>query len=204
MSANPNPLLLSSVPGILSDREILELCREGMITPFYDGLVREVDGRRVISFGLSSFGYDIRAGEEWYLASEGISLEGGTLDPKAFDPVLMRKVVSSTEVLLPPYSFALTYSVERFRMPKNVIGVALGKSSYARVGLVVNITPLEPGWEGHLTIEVINPTPYPLRVYPGEGIAQILFFSGNLPKVSYDDRKGKYQGQGPGVTFSRL
>lgn len=194
-------------PGILEDKEIARLAKEeGMIEPFEESLIREVDGRRVLSYGLSSMGYDIRADLEWYIASGAHIVKDSVLDPKDFKEVLMHKVVSQGgPVDLPAYSFALTHSVERFKMPKDVIGIAMGKSTYARVGLIVNITPLEPGWEGWLTIEVINPTPYPIRVYPLEGIAQIVFFrSAKKPMTNYEDRKGKYQGQEKRVVFAKV
>ncbi len=205
MNRNDLSLVRSERVGVLEDETIARLAEEGMIDPFVPRLVREVDGRKVISYGLSSMGYDIRCGEEWYITSESHYVAGGVLDPKAFDERLLSKRVSGAPVDLPPYSFALTHSVERFRMPENVIGIAVGKSTYARVGLVVNITPLEPGWEGWLTIELVNPTPYPIRVYPGEGIAQIVFFSSQgSPRVNYRSRAGKYQNQGKGVVFSKV
>ena len=195
--------------GILTDEEIRSLClpsegKRAMIEPYVPELVREVDGRKVVSYGQSSMGYDIRAGREWYIAAEGWVEKSGVLDPKGYDRSLMKRFLSPNgePIHLPPYSFAMTHSVERFVMPDNVIGIATGKSSYARSGLIVNITPLEPGWEGYLTIEVINPTPYPIRVYPDEGIAQIIFFrSGSRPRTTYRDRNGKYQGQEKEVVF---
>lgn len=200
---------MEKVFGLLSDWEIAELCQsEGqrMIDPYIPELVSQVEGKKVVSYGQSSAGYDIRAGSEWFIAHESWVKKEGVFDPKGFDKSIMKRVVGieSKPIELPPYSFALTHSVERFRMPEDVIGVAVGKSSYARAGLVVNITPLEPGWEGYLTIEVINPTPYPIRVYPGEGISQILFFRTlKRPKTTYGDRSGKYQGQGAEVVFPR-
>jgi dCTP deaminase len=176
--------------GILSDLEIRELCEKGgMIDPYVPELVSVVEGKKVISYGQSSFGYDIRAGEEWYIMD---------------DSELMVKVVSKdSPILIPPRSFALTHSVERFKIPKDVIGVAVGKSTYARAGLIVNITPLEPGWEGWLTVEVINPSPHYLKVYPYEGIAQILFFRGRTPKEVYDSNR-KYQNQERKVVFPKV
>lgn len=200
---------MEKVFGLLSDWEIAELCQDGgqkMIDPYIPELVSQVEGKKVVSYGQSSAGYDIRAGYEWFVAHESWVLKGGVFDPKGFDKSIMKRVVGevSKPIELPPYSFALTHSVERFCMPEDVIGVAVGKSSYARAGLVVNITPLEPGWEGYLTIEVINPTPYPIRVYPGEGISQVLFFrTSKRPKTTYRDRNGKYQGQGAEVVFPR-
>ena len=189
--------------GILSDREIRALCESmGMIEPYEPELVREKDGKKVISYGQSSFGYDIRAGEEWFVVDERFG--NNIIDPKNFDSRVMVKVVSEdAPILIPPHSFALTHSVERFRIPENVVGVAVGKSTYARVGLVVNITPLEPGWEGWLTVEVINPSPHYLKVYPYEGIAQILFFRGEVPKSLYSKDR-KYQNQERRVVFAKV
>jgi len=189
--------------GILSDLEIRELCeKEGMIDPYVPELVSVVEGKKVISYGQSSFGYDIRAGEEWYIMDERFG--NRYLDPKDFDSNLMVRVVSKDcPVLIPPRSFALTHSVERFKIPKDVIGVAVGKSTYARAGLIVNITPLEPGWEGWLTVEVINPSPHYLKVYPYEGIAQILFFRGMTPEEVYNSNR-KYQNQKRRVVFPKV
>lgn len=189
------------VKGLLNDRQIAKLALEGMIDPFVPELVREVSGKRVISYGLSSAGYDIRAGNEWYLALESEVRIG---DPKNFNPESMRRLEMDDPIILPPRSFALTHSVERFKMPNDVMGVAVGKSTYARMGIIVNITPLEPGWEGWLTIEITNSAPFPVKVYPNEGIAQILFFGIDAPGTSYSDRKGKYQGQERGVVFARV
>ena len=192
---------MDTMRGLLNDREIKRLAADGMIDPFIPELVRERDGEKVISYGLSSAGYDIRAGTEWYIALERDARIG---DPKNFDPGLMRRYEMDAPIVLPPRSFALTHSVERFRMPEDVVGIALGKSTYARMGIIVNITPLEPGWEGWLTIEVTNSAPFPVKVYPNEGIAQILFFRIDAPITSYAARSGKYQGQERGVVFARV
>ncbi|AEB10839.1 dCTP deaminase [Marinithermus hydrothermalis] len=167
----------------------------GMIEPFEERLVRE----GVVSYGLSSFGYDLRAAPEWKIFT---NVWGPVLDPKRFDPKSFVEH-EGDEVIIPPNSFVLTRSIEYIRMPENVIGIAVGKSTYARVGLVANVTPLEPGWEGHVTLEISNTTPLPAKVYAGEGIVQILFFEGERPEVTYRDRKGKYQGQ-TGVTLPRI
>ncbi len=189
--------------GILSDKEIRALCESvGMIDPYVPELVREQDGKKVISYGQSSFGYDIRAGEEWFIMDERFGNK--ILDPKDFDSTVMVRVVSEeAPILIPPHSFALTHSVERFKMPEDVVGVAVGKSTYARSGLLVNITPLEPGWEGWLTVEVINPSPHYLKVYPNEGIAQILFFRGEVPNTLYSKGR-KYQNQERRVVFPKV
>jgi len=181
---------------IRPDRWIREQALKGMITPFEDGLVR--DG--VISYGLSSFGYDLRAAPEWRIFVNAFNT---VVDPKNFDK---RSLVESSEetCIIPPNSFVLTRSVEYLRIPDDTMVIALGKSSYARCGIVANVTPLEPGWEGHVTLELSNTTPLPAKVYANEGIVQLLFFQGDeRPETTYAERKGKYQGQ-RGVTLPRL
>jgi len=174
---------------------IREMARKGMIEPFEERLVRE----GVISYGLSSFGYDLRAAPEWKIFTNVFS---SLVDTKNFDPKSFVEY-EGEEVVIPPNSFALTRSLEYIRMPDNVIAIALGKSTYARCGIVVNVTPLEPGWEGHVTLEISNTTPLPAKVYAGEGIVQLLFLEGPRPEVTYRDRKGKYQGQ-KGITLPRV
>ncbi|MBE3577867.1 MAG: dCTP deaminase [Limnochordales bacterium] len=182
--------------GLKSDRWIREQALRGMISPFVDHQVRE----GVISYGLSSYGYDIRVADEYRIFT---NLNSVVVDPKAIRPESM--VEFKGEVcIIPPNSFALARSMEYFRIPENVTGLCVGKSTYARCGIVVNITPLEAGWEGHLTIEISNTTPLPAKIYSGEGIAQILFFEGDEPcEVSYAKRKGKYQKQ-LGITLPRI
>jgi len=181
---------------VKTDRWIRKMAREeGMIEPFEERLVRE----GVISYGLSSFGYDLRAAPEWKVFTNAY---GAVVDPKAFDPQSFVEIEGDA-VLIPPNSFALTRSVEYLRMPENVIAIALGKSTYARCGIVANVTPLEPGWEGHVTLEISNTTPLPARVYAGEGIVQILFFEGEKPETTYKSRQGKYQGQ-RGITLPKI
>ena len=180
---------------IKPDWWIRERALEGMIDPFEDRLVRE----GVISYGLSSFGYDLRAAPEWRIFVNAFNT---LVDPKTFD---VKSLVETEEdfCIIPPNSFVLTRSVEYLRIPTDVMVVALGKSSYARCGIVANVTPLEPGWEGHVTLELSNTTPLPAKVYANEGIVQLLFFQGEQPEVTYADRKGKYQGQ-RGVTLPKL
>jgi dCTP deaminase len=179
--------------------------REPMIVPFVDHQVREEeDGLKVISYGLSSFGYDLRAGLVWDLFSP----YGGStyVDPKSPDPRhFYRQEVSPHEaIVLPPHTYALTSSLEYLRMPPDVEGICVGKSTYARCGIIVNVTPLEPGWEGNLTIEISNSTHLPVKIYAHEGICQLLFFKGaSVPEVSYATRNGKYQGQ-RGITRALL
>lgn len=171
-----------------------------MIDPFHERLVRHMEQKgKVISYGLSSFGYDLRAAPEWRIF---VNAYNTVVDPKNFDT---RSLVEfeGEECIIPPNSFVLTRSVEYMRIPEDVIVVALGKSTYARVGIVANVTPLEPGWEGHVTLELSNTTPLPAKVYANEGIVQLLFFQGDKPNISYADRGGKYQGQ-RGVTLARI
>lgn len=180
---------------IRPDWWIRERAHEGMIEPFEEALVRE----GVISYGLSSFGYDLRAAPEWAIFVNAFNT---VVDPKSFD-VKSLVQYEGDECVIPPNSFVLTRSLEYLRIPDDVMVVALGKSSYARCGIVANVTPLEPGWEGHVTLELSNTTPLPAKVYANEGIVQLLFFQGDRPEQTYADRKGKYQGQ-RGVTLPRL
>jgi dCTP deaminase len=173
---------------------------EGMIEPFADRLVRQTEaGAGIISYGLSSFGYDLRAAREWKIFVNAFNT---VVDPKNFDPASLIEF-EGDECIIPPNSFVLARSVEYMRIPDNVMVVALGKSSYARCGIVANVTPLEPGWEGHVTLEFSNTTPLPAKMYANEGCVQLLFFEGEKPETTYADRKGKYQGQ-RGVTLPRL
>lgn len=182
---------------ILNDREITRLSREqGMIEPFTDHQVRLAgegtpDERPVISYGLSSFGYDLRVAREFKVFT---NVYNSIVDPKRFDPGAFVDVTGDVCVI-PPNSFALARSIEYLRIPEDVVCITLGKSTYARCGIIVNITPAEPGWRGYLTIEISNTTPLPARIYAGEGIAQMLFFRGERPQVTYSSRKGKYQDQ---------
>lgn len=175
--------------GLKPDHWIRKLALEqGMIEPFADNQVR--DG--VISFGLSSYGYDIRVAEEFKIFTNVYS---AVVDPKNFDPNSM--VDFKGEIcVIPPNSFALARTVEYFRIPRDVLTVCLGKSTYARCGIIVNVTPFEPEWEGYVTLEISNTTPLPARIYANEGIAQVLFFQADeVCDVSYADKKGKYQKQ---------
>jgi dCTP deaminase len=175
--------------GLKPDHWIRKLALEqGMIEPFADSQVR--DG--VISFGVSSYGYDIRVAEEFKIFTNVYS---AVVDPKNFDPNSM--VDFKGEIcVIPPNSFALARTVEYFRIPRDVLTVCLGKSTYARCGIIVNVTPFEPEWEGYVTLEISNTTPLPARIYANEGIAQVLFFQADeVCDVSYADKKGKYQKQ---------
>jgi len=182
---------------VKSDKWIRKMATgHGMIEPFSEKQVRD----RVISYGLSSYGYDVRIAHEFKIFT---NINHMVVDPKDFDP---RSFVDfeGEQCIIPPNSFALARTVERFKVPRDVIVVCLGKSTYARCGIIVNVTPLEPEWEGIVTLEVSNTTPLPARIYAGEGIAQMLFFQSDEPcEVSYADKKGKYQSQ-QGLTLPRL
>jgi dCTP deaminase len=167
-----------------------------MITPFEEKQVRE----GVISYGLSSYGYDIRIADEFKVFT---NVHTTIVDPKCMDPASMVDFRGPVCVI-PPNSFALGRSVEYFRVPRNVLCTCLGKSSYARCGIITNVTPFEPEWEGYVTLEISNTTPLPAKIYANEGIAQVLFFESDEPcEVSYKDKAGKYQRQ-QGITLSRL
>ncbi len=175
--------------GILPDFRIREYAlQEKMIEPFVENQVR--DG--VISYGLSSYGYDIRVADEFKIFTNVYS---AIVDPKTFDPRSMVDFKGDICVI-PPNSFALAKTVEYFHIPRKVLTICVGKSTYARCGIIVNVTPFEPEWEGYVTLEISNTTPLPARIYANEGIAQVLFFeSEEVCKVSYADKKGKYQKQ---------
>ena len=176
------------------------MAEEGMISPFESGQVREIDGRKVISYGTSSYGYDVRCSNKFKLFT---NLNSTIVDPKSFDPDSFIEV-EGNHCIIPPNSFALASTVEYFRIPRNVLTVCVGKSTYARCGIIVNVTPFEPEWEGHVTLEFSNTTPLPAKIYANEGIAQVLFFeSDEVCQTSYKDRAGKYQGQ-IGVTLPKV
>ena len=182
---------------VLSDKTIRKLAiEEGMISPFEDKQV--IDGK--ISYGLSSFGYDARVSDEFKIFT---NVNSEIVDPKNFKPTNF--VTKNVPVcVIPPNSFALARTVERFKIPKNILVICLGKSTYARCGIIVNVTPLEPGWEGHVTLEFSNTTPLPAKIYANEGVSQFIFLRGNeTPEVTYADRNGKYMGQ-TGVTLPKV
>jgi dCTP deaminase len=169
---------------------------KALITPFEERQVRQ----GTISYGLSSYGYDIRIAGEFKIFT---NVNSAVVDPKHFDPASFVDFKGDV-CIIPPNSFALGRSIEYFRIPRDVMAVCVGKSTYARCGVITNVTPFEPEWEGHVTIEISNTTPLPARIYAGEGIAQVLFFESAEPcEVSYADRKGKYQGQA-GITVSKV
>jgi dCTP deaminase len=185
--------------GLKPDHWIRKMALElEMIAPFTD----EQQRNGVISYGLSSYGYDIRVADEFKVFTPGMG-NLTVVDPKQLDTRAMVDFIGDV-CIIPPNSFALARSLEYIRMPRNVLGAVLGKSTYARCGIVTNFTPLEPGWHGFITIEISNTTPLPAKIYANEGIAQVLFFEGDEPcDVSYADKKGKYQGQ-KGVVLPRL
>jgi len=170
-----------------------------MIAPFEAGQVKESEGRRLISYGTSSYGYDVRCSDEFKVFT---NIHSATVDPKAFDEDSFVDVKSDV-CIIPPNSFALARTIEYFKIPRSVLTICLGKSTYARCGIIVNVTPLEPEWEGHVTLEFSNTTTLPAKIYANEGVAQMLFFeSDEVCETSYKDRGGKYQGQ-QGVTLPK-
>jgi len=183
--------------GLKSDSWIREKAlREEMITPFCKGLVSE----GVVSYGLSSYGYDIRVSDEFKIFT---NINSQIVDPKDFSD---KNVVDfkGDVCIVPPNSFALARTVEYFKMPKDTLAICVGKSTYARCGIIVNVTPFEPGFEGYITIEISNTTPLPAKIYANEGIAQVLFFQGDeVCEINYKDRKGKYQNQ-IGITLPKI
>ena len=184
---------------IKSDKWIRRMAAQGMIEPFEPNQVRSVEGRKIVSYGTSSYGYDIRCANEFKVFT---NINSTIVDPKNFDTASFVDVVSDV-CIIPPNSFALARTVEYFRIPRNVLTVCLGKSTYARCGIIVNVTPFEPEWEGYVTLEFSNTTPLPAKIYENEGCAQVLFFEADEDcETSYKDRHGKYQGQ-VGVTLPR-
>ena len=182
---------------IKSDGWIKRMALEqGMIKPFEDRQVR----KGMISYGVSSYGYDLRISDEFKIFT---NINNTIVDPKGFDPRSFVDLKGDV-CIIPPNSFALGRSVEYFKIPRNVLTICVGKSTYARCGIITNVTPFEPEWEGYVTLEISNTTPLPAKIYANEGIAQVLFFKGDEPpEVSYRDKQGKYQGQ-QGVTLPKL
>ena len=186
---------------IKSDKWIRRMAQEhGMIEPFEPGQVRTNESGRIISYGTSSYGYDVRCSSEFKIFT---NVHSATVDPKNFDANSFVDVQSDV-CIIPPNSFALARTVEYFRIPRDTLVICLGKSTYARCGIIVNVTPLEPEWEGHVTLEFSNTTPLPAKIYANEGACQFLFLRGeDVCDISYADRGGKYQGQ-RGVTLPRI
>ncbi|MCS7202951.1 MAG: dCTP deaminase [Thermodesulfovibrio sp.] len=173
---------------VRNDRWIKQMARKGMIEPFEEELVKE----GVISYGVSSYGYDMRVADEFKIFT---NINTTVVDPKNFDPKSFVEFKGPV-CIIPPNSFALARSVEYFRIPRDVLVLCIGKSTYARCGIIINVTPLEPDWEGFVTIEISNTTPLPAKIYANEGIAQLIFLKAEEEcEISYADRKGKYQAQ---------
>ncbi|ETD26872.1 dCTP deaminase [Helicobacter canis] len=185
--------------GLKSDAWIRQMSLEHkMIDPFCEKQI----GKNVVSYGLSSYGYDIRVGDRFMIFS---NVDSMVVDPKNFDEKnVITKTAKDGFCIVPPNSFALAHTIEYFKMPRDVLAICLGKSTYARCGIIVNVTPFEPEFEGHITIEISNTTPLPAKIYANEGIAQVLFLQGDEPcEVSYKDKNGKYQGQRD-ITLPRI
>ena len=185
---------------IKSDKWIKRMVsEEGMIDPFEPRQVRKNGEKRLISYGTSSYGYDVRCSNEFKIFT---NINSATVDPKNFDETSFVNLVND-ECVIPPNSFALASTIEYFKIPRNVLTICLGKSTYARCGIIVNVTPLEPEWEGHVTLEFSNTTSLPAKIYANEGVAQMIFLESDEEcETSYKDRGGKYQGQ-KGVTLPK-
>lgn len=186
---------------IMSDKWIHEQCvKHDMISPFETSQVKMCGGKKIVSHGLSSYGYDARVSNEFQIFT---NVNTTIIDPKNFDHLnLVDK--KSDVCIIPPNSFALARTVEYFKIPDDILVICVGKSTYARCGVIVNVTPLEPGWEGHVTLEFSNTTPIPAKIYANEGVCQFLFFKGNEKcRTTYSDRNGKYMGQ-KGVTLPHV
>ena len=192
---------------VLSDKQIREYAKEGMISPVVERLISKENEVPVLSYGLSSYGYDIRLSPNQCLLFGGV--QHGMCDAKDFDPAILKETELHEDergkyFILPPYGYCLGVAVEYLCLPRDVTVVAVGKSTYARAGIMANITPAEAGWEGHLTLEISNCTPLFNKIYANEGICQLLFYQGEPCEVSYQERKGKYQKQPYEVVFSKV
>ena len=199
-----NTIFSGILPGLKRKRDMIKNDRwikkqaleKNMIEPFEQSQVR----KNVISFGVSSFGYDLRVSDEFKIFT---NVNNAIVDPKNFTPESFVDFEGPV-CIVPPNSFALARSVEYFKIPRNVMTICLGKSTYARCGIIVNVTPFEPEWEGHVTLEISNTTPLPAKIYANEGMAQVLFFeSQDDPEISYKDKNGKYQKQNR-ITLAKL
>ena len=189
---------------VLSDVEIKERSlNHKMIVPFVEQLIRKTENEKVLSYGLSSYGYDVRVSNEFKVFT---NINNSIIDPKNFsnDNFITKVVKDNDCLILPPNSFALANTIETFKVPRDIIIVCVGKSTYARCGVVVNVTPIEPEFEGQVVLEFSNTTTLPVKIYANEGACQFLFFKAdNICKTSYADRKGKYQGQ-KGITLAKI
>ena len=181
---------------IKNDRWIIEQAKKGMIEPFSEKQIKQDGEKSLISYGVSSYGYDVRCAREFKIFT---NIHASVIDPKSFDPNSFVEIEKDI-CIIPPNSFALARTVEYFKIPRNVLTICLGKSTYARCGIIVNVTPLEPEWEGHVTLEFSNTTNLPAYIYANEGVAQMIFLESDEQCIqSYKDKSGKYQGQ-KGVT----
>lgn len=191
----------------LCDREITELANNGMIAPFSPKLIREAPSHGIISYGLSSFGYDLRLAQHEFQIFQRVP--GEVVNPKRFHRNHLKKEVSHCDrdghyFILPANSYGLGVTLEKLTLPRDITAIFIGKSTYARCGVIVNLTPGEAGWVGHLTLEISNASSADVRIYANEGICQTLFIKGNNPDISYRDRKGKYQNQQLEVTTAKV
>ena len=192
---------------ILNDNQIASLAQNGMISPFIPQVTRVIDGKKIISYGCGSYSYDIRLSPKQFKIFNHIP--GEVVDPKNFNPKFLKdSELHSDEhgqyFILPAHSYGLGVAMERLEMAPNVTAICIGKSTYARAGIIANLTPVEAGWTGHLTIEISNSSSADCRIYAGEGIAQLLFLHGDDCNVTYQDRQGKYQDQPESVVFSKV
>ncbi len=189
---------------ILADHQIQRLAEQGMIYPFVPEQIEKLNGVMAISFGLSSFGYDIRLGNTFKVFNNPLKMHRGKIDPKSDKWHKCLTDLQGDTLEIPPNSFALAETIESFKLPRTIAGIVLGKSTYARCGLIMPFTPLEPEWEGKLTVELINSTPLPIVVYANEGIGQVLFFQGEPCAKSYKEKgRSKYQDQ-KGLTMPKV
>jgi len=185
---------------LLPDKTIEQLANKGMIEPFEKRQIKHFEDRKLVSYGLSSYGYDLRVADEFKVFTNVYNI---LIDPKNFSEDSFVEIKAPT-CIIPPNSFALARSIEYFRIPRNILTICIGKSTYARCGIIVNVTPFEPEWEGHVTLEISNTTPLPAKIYANEGLAQVLFLEAKSEcLISYADRKGKYMKQ-TGITIPRL
>lgn len=185
---------------IICDLEIIERAKQGMIEPFAATQIKEISGKKIISYGVSSYGYDMRISDEFKIFT---NVNNSIVDPKNFDEKSYVDFKGDV-CIIPPNSFVLAKSVEYFRIPRDILTICVGKSTYARCGIIVNVTPFEPQWEGYVTIEISNTTPLPAKIYANEGIAQVIFFrASQICQISYADKGGKYQKQ-MGLTLPKM
>ena len=203
MPLNDKQITDRCLKGVIGDQK--EYRKDAMIFPFFpEQITRTIEGTKCVSYGLSSYGYDIRTSGHFKIFNGIPQTAAGIIDPMNFDGSLYTTVEREDYVILPPHSFALSNSIEYFRIPTDIITICLGKSTYARCGIIVNVTPAEPGWCGHLTLEFSNTAPFPAKLFVGQGVSQMLFLQGDPCEVAYSDRNGKYQNQGDEPVTPRM